>query len=352
MTKEECEELLDALEDCKTKEDLEAKGFEPLTVGFANIVCGTVRNGKPLVIKRYTDLVFLRLTPESVGAVDAFAGANGLGPTVFYSSSRGLVMERSPGRTLEEKDMHCGDFVLLDLIAKSLGSFHQLPSPAACEGEPMLWRTIDKMMQVVAKRPELMPEGMPGIDAIHIAINEAREALNALSPKIVLGHGDFKPSNVIRHQDTVTLIDLELGGPNYRGFDLMKVFRTALPTSQECMVRFLRTYAKQVGEGDSDDGVKALLAETQSFEPLTWLEAAIFFLTLPQFKPSETRRWNELAIDRWTKFVETRHKISGKPVENCKSGSSNLSQRGHSSCLGRVGRLIFDFCERGVANKA
>jgi len=355
LTEEDCEGLLNALEHCKTKEDLEGKGFEPRTVGFANLVCGAVKNGQPLVIKRYTDLVFLRLSPESVGAVDAFAGERGAGPKVFHLSSRGLVMERREGRTLEEADMHCGDFKLLDLVAKSLASFHALPSPAACEGEPMLWRTIDKMMEVVAQRPELMPAGMPSISDVNAAIREARAALEDWRPKVVLGHGDFKPSNVIRHMNTVTLIDFELGGPNYRGFDLMKVFRTALPTSEECMLRFLKTYATQVGDSDSDDGVKALVAETQMFEPLTWLEAAVFFLTLPQFKPSETSRWNDLAIDRWTKFVETRHKLSAVPVLDIpKSGSDDTTPTCHrdSSCFDQVGRLLYNFCQRDVAGKA
>lgn len=355
VTQEECEELLDILGQCSTKEELESKGFEPLTVGFANLVCATVKNAQPLVIKRYTDLVFLRLSPESVGAVDAFAGERGAGPRVFLASSRGLVMERQAGRTLEEADMHSGDFKLLDLVAKSLASFHLLPAPAVCEGEPMLWRTIDKMMQVVAQRPELMPKSMPDIDAIASAIRDARAALDSSSPKIVLGHGDFKPSNVIRHFDTVKLIDFELGGPNYRGFDLMKVFRTALPASEECMVHFLSIYARQVGESDSDDGVNALLAETQSFEPLTWLEAAVFFLTLPQFKPSETSRWNDLAVDRWTKFVQTKHKLSSSRVpvnRNAKHHSSMPACRRGSPCLDGVRRLFCNFCLRDSASKA
>lgn len=249
--------------------------------------------------------------------------------------------------------MHCGDFELLDLVAKSLASFHSLPVPAVCEGEPMLWRTIDKMMEVVAQKPELMPEGMPSIDAINAEIRQTRAVLETFNPKIVLGHGDFKPSNVIRDSNIVKLIDFELGGPNYRGFDLMKVFRTALPASEECMERFLTTYAGQAGESHSD--VNALIAETQSFEPLTWLEAAVFFLTLPQFKPSETSRWNDLAIDRWAKFVDTKHKISSayEPSKR-KAGrdASTPTRHRDSPCFDFVGRSLCDFCQRDAASKA
>mmetsp|Transcript_76059 Transcript_76059/g.217881 ORF Transcript_76059/g.217881 Transcript_76059/m.217881 type:complete len:236 (-) Transcript_76059:51-758(-) len=227
-------------------------------------------------------------------------------------------MERLPGETLGEPNMHNGDFELLDLVAVALADFHRLPVPEVCQGEPMLWRTIDKMMEVVRKNPELVPEGMPGLDAIDAAIGGARAALERHCPKVVLGHGDFKPSNVIRDGGRVTLIDFELGGPNYRGFDLMKVFRTALPASEDCLRHFLRTYARQAGEDGaaSEEVLEGLAVETRRFEPLTWLEAAVFFLTLPLFKASESQRWRDLAVDRWNKFEETKHLLAKRPAEN------------------------------------
>merc|ERR1711934_1332524 len=86
----------------------------------------------------------------------------------------------------------------------------------------------------------------------------------------------------------VSIIDFELGGPNYRGFDLFKIFRTALPFSDKCMEHFVQTYLDS--SRSAADDVPALLAETHRFEPLTWLEAAVFFLTLLQFKPQEAAR--------------------------------------------------------------
>ncbi len=35
-------------------------------------------------------------------------------------------------------------------MANALADFHALPVPEVCAGEPMLWRTIDKMMEVWA----------------------------------------------------------------------------------------------------------------------------------------------------------------------------------------------------------
>jgi len=294
------------------KEDLESMGLKPLTAGFANLVWAAERNGQALVVKRYTDLVFLRIEPEAIGAVDRHAESFGVGPRVLYSSPLGLVAEMVPGRTLEEKDMHKDDWELLNNVAKALARFHKLPIPAKTVGSPMLWRTVDKMMDAVVRRPELIPPGMPTIDVILSEINSARAILERHRPAIVLGHGDCKPSNIIVSGDrseNVTLIDFELSGPNYRGFDLMKLFRTAGGPSESCMKHFLRAYAEACDGPVGDELVSDLVAEAHMFEPLTWLEASIFFLAMPMFEASDTPRWRELALDRWKKFTEMRHKL-------------------------------------------
>merc|ERR1719356_2390477 len=103
-------------------------------------------------------------------------------------------------------------------------------------------------MAVIARKPELMPQDMPNIDAILTEISAAREALERKDTKLVLAHGDFKPSNVMRDGDQVVIIDFELAGPNYRGFDLMKVFRTSLPMSEDCMRTFFRSYAEALDQ--------------------------------------------------------------------------------------------------------
>jgi len=309
VTDSQCEALLDsagALDD----EELVAQGFEPLTVGFANRVCATERRGQPLVIKRYTDLAFLRLTPEAIGAVDLLAGEAGVGPRVFHSSPRGLVMERLEGRTLEEADMHKGNLALLEAVAASLARLHQLPMPKVSKGEPMLWRAADKMMELAAQRPDVWPTGgMPGIGPVLVEVARAKQALAARQAKVVLGHGDFKPSNVILHEGSARIIDFELAGPNYRGFDLMKAFRTAKGFSEDSMRHFLGAYLAGTGEACAEEDVDALMTEARAFEPLTWLEAAVFFLALPQFKPQETARWHSLAVDRWAKFEETKGQL-------------------------------------------
>lgn len=331
LSNEDCKALIDMIRSTSDAELLDM-GFEPMTVGFANYVWAIEKYGQPMVLKRYTDLVFLRVEQEAVGVVDVAAGEAGIGPRVLFSSAQGLVMERLGGRTLEEKDMHKGDFSLLEEVADILAKLHRLPVPAACAGEPMLWRTVDKMLEVAGRRPELWPEKMPSIEVVRAEIAAAQKALERHAPQISLCHGDFKPSNIIKQQEGVRIIDYELAGPNYRGFDLMKVFRTAEGSSEICMIKFLEAYAMNTAKNceksiyppastavtgsdhDPDpsctkDIVSELLAECRYFEPLTWLEASIFFLALPQFKPQDASRWNDLAVDRWSKFEATKSLI-------------------------------------------
>lgn len=263
-----------------------------------------------MVVKAFMELSSMRLDPETIGQADLHAGRFGIGPKVYYADKSGVVMDRLSGRTLSEADMHKGDFRLLGCIADMLARVHQLPTPPIfMEGVPLLWRQIDKMMSVAGRRPELAPKGMPSLSVISREINAMRVALEKHQPKIVFCHGSMNPQNVmLNSDDTVRFIDFELGGPNYRGFDQMKLFRTAGVFSERCMEHFLRVYAAASGEDD----VTSLVKEVRIFEPLTWLEASIFFLVMPQFKPEGASKWHELAIHRWGKFEETKSLLAGQ----------------------------------------
>merc|ERR1719191_904350 len=121
------------------------------------------------------------------------------------------------------------------------------------------------MMRVVECRPELVPDELPSLEMLRTEIAFARAALEAQKPGIVLGHNDFKPSNVMLTREdpyAVTLIDFELGGPNYRGFDLFKLFRTATDFSESSMIQFLRMYLEHIGEASNETAVDEIVAET------------------------------------------------------------------------------------------
>uniref|UniRef100_A0A7S4DSH0 Uncharacterized protein n=1 Tax=Lotharella globosa TaxID=91324 RepID=A0A7S4DSH0_9EUKA len=112
------------------------------------------------------------------------------------------------------------------------------------------------------------------------------------------------------HQPEVMLIDFELSGPNYRGYDIMKLFRKLPKASQEAPMRdFLGKYAQQqnVPEGkERETFVDDLLEECRRIEPLTWLEAVTFFALIVHIKPDQQSEWIRLGTDRWTAHLESK----------------------------------------------
>lgn len=307
------------------------------------------------VVKIFSDMAKIRLAPEHRGVVDRLASEVNLSPKVLLTTPDLVVHEWFNGTTLTE-DIVAEDPVLQMSIALQLGRLHASVTPLVFNSsDPILWSSIEKMLGHIAKRPERIPEPFT-LNMVVDEVAAVRRKLEALPLGIVTGHGDFKPSNIMVDPgalsstpqgqggrpapapftyDDVLFIDFELAGPNYRGFDLFKLFRRGQPTppasapaaaaasadgdeeaklhvnvteaaeaaaagahddasiDEERLRRFLDTYLDAYndmrgheGERDTaipvagrrDDSLASLVAETHLFEPLTWLEAAIFFL--------------------------------------------------------------------------
>jgi len=124
-------------------------------------------------------------------------------------------------------------------IAAKLALLHSQPFPPAFinDTDPILWTSTTKMLQHIAKRPELLPDGFT-MALLESECSEARLKLKQLPMlKVVVGHGDFKPTNIMMGESNggepqVQFIDFELAGPNYRGFDIFKLFRRGQPQPQ------------------------------------------------------------------------------------------------------------------------
>ena len=52
--------------------------------------------------------------------------------------------------------------------------------------------------------------------------------------------------------------------------------------------------------------IDAVLAEMELFEPLTWLEAGIFFLFAARGDPSDQDKWVALALDRLGHYARSK----------------------------------------------
>ena len=86
-----------------------------------------------------------------------------------------------------------------------------------------------------------------------------RDAVEACTHADVLGHGDLKPSNVLRlRRGGITFIDFELAGPNYRGYDIFKLFRRQnhCRRRRTLLLSFVEAY---LGEGATQRAADACL---------------------------------------------------------------------------------------------
>mmetsp|Transcript_4150 Transcript_4150/g.10060 ORF Transcript_4150/g.10060 Transcript_4150/m.10060 type:complete len:423 (-) Transcript_4150:202-1470(-) len=303
--------------------------MQELSRGFCNSVHLVTRppGDEAIVVKLYSDLSLLRTEPNQRGVIDRSASEAGLGPLVLASVDEGIAHSFFQGRVLEEDDLHTRADVG-EAVARLVADFHSLQVPPEFDAnKPLLWKWLERMLDAISasNNVDALPDSVSlqalrrEVDRMAAAVRSAEE-LGLL--QTVLGHGDLKPTNIMLVSGEsnptveVKLIDLELAGPNYRGFDLMKLFRTNSQTfSDERFTAFLSEYCKATtGLICSESMVSEIKAETQLFEPLTWLEAAVFFALVVSLGPNSggpgasggSSRWVELLEDRWEKYLAQR----------------------------------------------
>ena len=299
-----------------------------------------------MLVKVFSPLAKLRVSADGRGLGDELAGEEGLGPKLLYRSADGLITDFVEGNTLTELEIHARTPWLLRRIAAKLAALHSLELPA---GEPVgftpeqshgpppvvLWQFLQSMLEHVSTRPHTVP---PGISLQHVSdeVARMRSRFDELQLPVVLGHGDLKPSNVMTtapgdgsaRDVRVSFIDFELAGAHYRGYDLFKLFRTSGDMDHGALRDFLRCYARNLAPPSSAArtaradapialALDELLAETYAAEPLTWLEAAIFFLFAGAEYPSEAERWAPLALARWERYLGSADLVDAQGEATC-----------------------------------
>ena len=310
---------------------------------------------KAVVVKVFSDLAKMRVPEHILGSIDVLASDAGIGPRVMHRGRNGIVMEHIDGQVLTEEDVHGSSDgrILCEKIGAKLAQLHSTLLPpnlsAVVANEDgvdnnMLWRTLDAMLNFV-ENDEPIPKA--ALDAgwtyarLCDEVQSMRQTLGMLElPPAVLGHGDFKPSNILvvdidpasssedETESAVVLIDYELSGLGYRGFDFYKLFRTAEPATQnqDNMEAFIRSYLQySSGPAVNNDNsssttislaqIEQVLAEMKLFEPLTWLEAGIFFLFAAKGDPTQLDRWEELAFNRLDNYSASKARFAANLVE-------------------------------------
>ena len=147
-----------------------------MSAGFCNWVFkvempSTQRS--PLVVKSFSPLAKLRLSPPDRGLGDETAAVAGLGPELLYRSPEGLIADFVRGKTLSESDMHADTSPYPALIAPCVAALHRL-RPKGADGladsagsrgasggrSSVLWLFLDRMLDHIATDVSTMPRGI------------------------------------------------------------------------------------------------------------------------------------------------------------------------------------------------
>lgn len=205
------------------------------------------------------------------------------------------------------------------------------------------------------ERQRALPRGF-SLSQLKAEATRLRRLYESLELPLVIGHGDLKPSNLMLCDhadpecavegvqcglDDIVFIDFELAGRHYRGYDLFKLFRTNGEITPENLDAFLTRYlpvyarAADTANAAADNGeppspwlnqepnaiaeeiaaelqeaeLEEFTYETLLFEPLSWFEAAVFFVFAMREFPDEAHRWERLAVSRWKCYCASAHLV-------------------------------------------
>ena len=233
-----------------------------------------------------------RVPADERGLWDEAAGEAGLGPRVLARSPDALLMAYVEGTELE---------TTLD-AAPRLAELHRL-QPEIQGSQCSLWRSIDAALDGASSNVVSKVLSGVSLSELHREAATMRQTIETHlgEPDVIFGHGDLKPSNILRSDDTgVLFVDFELAGPNYAFYDVAKLFRD---DSTNLCTAFLHAY-----HDDEPFDVSDALTIVDMFKPISWFEAAVFFLLMASRDPSD--EWTRLARDRFTNYRATRDRLS------------------------------------------
>jgi thiamine kinase-like enzyme len=335
---------------------------QPLTAGYSNHVYRVdlqkQHEHEVLIAKIYSGLAKCRQQPDLRGLVDHMAEKATIGPRVHHSTPDGIITEFLPG-TLLNSSVFMSDTTLRKDIAERLAHLHALETPPNldwCCDDPLIWCACDALTSRTNR--DLM---LPGFDLDELIehVELYRNVVASTSPKVVTGHGDLKPTNIIQLPENrglsnshIQFIDFELAGPGYRGYDIFKLFRAA-KVDEDKLRQFVIDYLQadshtQLRSSDQFEcEVEKLYAEALMFEPLTYLEPVIFFNSAVSEFPDQADKFTELARARWDMYLKTKHHIKERADALHKlekvCHSHNLHRHGparHNSRVLRVKRPL------------
>jgi thiamine kinase-like enzyme len=254
----------------------------PAKNGYCNEVFEVERNDSSrAIVKVYSNASKMRVEPDERGKFDVLLSTLGISPDVIATSELGIAHQFIIGNPMAEMDIH-SDAKFSKKLAHIISKLHRENQMDYKGSERCLvWKWIDLMLQEIEDSTKW--QELPSYVDYEILREEVRmnrSIIEEANFPTTLTHGDLKPSNImILEDDSLKLIDLELSGLNYRGFDLMKLYRADCEFfSEESFFRFLYEYHADCNPLNKErtnnirGEVEQLALECRIFEPLTWLE--------------------------------------------------------------------------------
>jgi len=192
-----------------------------------------------------------------------------LRPKLYGTFENGSVFEFLPGNVLVAKDMR--DPHMSKQIAKACGKWHQVELPG--KREPILWNRCENWFDLAKQGgEEVLPEGYTW-ESIGNEMQLLKNYLEEFNSPCVAAHNDLTAGNLIYDpdKDSISFIDFEYSGYNYRGFDLGNLFCewagldldfSKFPTKDQ-QIPFLKSYLE--ASGKSREKVEDLYAEVNAF---------------------------------------------------------------------------------------
>jgi thiamine kinase-like enzyme len=312
----------DTVTDLLLHAGIDANNVDIETVDEKSAFCNTLyriryKNNATCIAKVFSPLALQRMDPSrALGELDRLAASADLAPEILAINSRGILMEACVGHVLTEELVQQPNFSEgAANVASRLARLHHLP--VAPSETNILWNACNIMLSLT---DEVHMDTSTGwtLSRLHRTIEQHREQLHTLQlPITACGHGDCKPSNVfltdkIGADKSVKFIDLELAGSHYRAFDLAKFWRTnsnaAIDSTDRNRNIFYEAYASTSNAiaGGKPASLETLELEVDYLLPLTWLEAALFFVCMATQDAAAERsnQWNDLALGRLESYTQ------------------------------------------------
>lgn len=190
-------------------------GASLLEGGITNHNVRVCDDGQDYVVRLGDDIPEHMVLRWSELAISRAAHAIGVAPEVVHAEPGVLVLRYVDAVPLDANDLH--DPATLDAVVALLRRLHG-KGATALRGPALSFWVFHILRDYAAT---LRDRNSPHVGMLNALLDEAAALETAVGPvRLVLGHNDLLPANILRAPDRLWLIDWEYGGLNSPLFDL------------------------------------------------------------------------------------------------------------------------------------